>query len=139
MRLPIALALLLLTQTGAARADFALTVDQDTASTLAFHCSIKDGRSVVDNGTLQTEGADTWFIEKYGDFRFDAATGKLTVSTQQTDWVLLRDGNANWDLIAHLPGEDPVFNILRIEVWHTPILFTMTDGTSFYSGICEAN
>lgn len=136
MRILIVLALSLLAQT-AARADFALTVDPDTQSDSAFRCSIEDGRSVVDDGTLQTEDADTWFMENYGSFTFDAGTGKLTVPNQQTEWVLLRDGNASWDLIAHLPGGDPVFNILRIEVWHTPMLFTMTDGTSFYSGVCE--
>lgn len=147
MRLPIlAISYLALVPLAAmpARADFSIIVESNThmfglpdTRDAAFNCSIVDGRSPDSKGELSTASpSDQWFVRTYREFHFDASTGLFTIPSQQTQWVIARHGNSHWDLIAFLPGDDPVFNILRIEVWNTPIIFTITDGTSFYSGTC---
>lgn len=110
---------------------------QSPLPTGTFQCTIKDGRSLNDAGELKPDEMSKWFRERYRELTFDAATGEFSSSSTTTHWVVLRAGDTQWDLIAHLPGRDPVYNILRIEVWNAPMRFTMTDGNDFFSGLCE--
>ena len=70
-------------------------------------------------------------------FSFNADDGTFVAPHQTTHWEILRYGNSQWDLIAHLPGHDPWFNMVRIEVWNTPVKFSLTDGNNFFSGLCS--
>ena len=103
-----------------------------------FRCEILDDAGLTDAGELQKgKELNKWFKDRYHVFTFNAADGFFKAPGQTTHWVVLRPGSSEWDLLANLPGVDPLFNLLRIEVWKTPIGFTLTDGKDFFSGLCK--
>lgn len=104
----------------------------------AFQCSFATARSVTSDGKLGEGGAGAqWFKEHYNNFVFDAGNGSFRVRGQTTHWNVLRHGGSQNDLIAHLPGNNPMHNIIRIRTWSKPISFWMTDGTDTFSGLCD--
>lgn len=104
----------------------------------AYQCTFKDGRSMTVDGEMgNPSGMDEWFMKHYDNFIFDTSTATLSVVGDTTQWAILREGGAGWDLIAHLPGDDPVYNVLRVQGWQAPVTFSMTDGTDIYSGTCR--
>lgn len=102
-----------------------------------YACRTIDGVSVNDDGRLLRDHWADWFIEDYAEFQFDASSGKFVGNEQTLQWVVLRPGDSSWDLVAHLPGADTSFNMMRIEVWNDPIRFVMTNGKAFFSGTCQ--
>ncbi|MFD2648247.1 hypothetical protein ACFSX5_10635 [Devosia albogilva] len=101
-----------------------------------YACTMYDGVSVNDDGRLLRDHWADWFIEDYNQFQFDAETGEFSTEGQQLFWTVLRPGSSAWDLIAHLPGPDASFNMMRIEIWNEPVRFVMTNGKQFFSGTC---
>lgn len=67
---------------------------------------------------------------------FDSVTGVLTTSTTVERWMVLRRGFSTRGLLAHEPGEDSLFNQLRIIPYTSPAQFWLMDGTDVYSGTC---
>jgi hypothetical protein len=110
--------------------------DNPTA-TGTYKCEMMDGVSVNDGGRLLRDNWADWFIDEYQHFQFDAATGLFATEKQTLTWIVLRPGDSAWDLVAHLPGPDTSFNMMRIEVWNDPVRFVMTNGKQFFSGTCE--
>jgi hypothetical protein len=102
-----------------------------------YKCEMRDGVSATDDGRLVRDQWADSFIERYARFEFDAGTGMFKTKGQTIMWVVLRPGDSAWDLVAHLPGPDTSFNMMRIEVWNDPVRFVMTNGKQFFLGLCE--
>jgi len=135
----VTIALLVIVSTGAVAQEFYVLPSPNNApATGVFTCEIMDARSVSDQGTQVNGKLGTeWFWDNYRHFEFDASTGVFSTEKERSQWIVLRPGSPSWDLIAHLPGGDPVYNLLRIEVWNNPIKFSLTDGMDHFSGICR--
>ena len=101
-----------------------------------YHCNMRDGVAAGENGQFVRNRDVGWFLQKYRDFEFRADSGEFRGGGQVLEWVVLRPGDSKWDLIAHLPGVDSSFNMMRIEIWNDPIGFVMTNGKEYYAGIC---
>jgi hypothetical protein len=110
----------------------------DGVGTGVYRCTIIDALGITGRGTFDRDDSLAQdFAATYREFLFDADHGTFVTPHQTTEWAILRFGSSQWDLVAHLPGQDEWFNMIRIEVWNTPIKFSMTDGNNFFSGLCE--
>lgn len=117
-------------------APFSSTDDHFTGGA-AFRCTILSGVSPREDGRLGTQFGDEWFMGNFRSFTFDASNGVLVAGNETAVWKILRQGDANWNLIAHVPSNDPMRNIMRMNVSRDPVTFIMTNFEGVYSGTCE--
>jgi hypothetical protein len=101
-----------------------------------FQCSLLDGTTVGDAGTLERDAGVEWFQENYREFTFYSLTGILEAKGSASIWSVTRQGTVMNDLLAHIEGDDPFYNVMRISTWANPMLLSMTDGMDLYSGTC---
>lgn len=99
-----------------------------------YQCKTHESRT-VSGGELRPSGHEAAsFRKQYETFFFSADAGSFWSAGSTTQWRTVDGGD---DVVAALPGSDPLLNVLRINVRSTPISFLLTNGMTTLTGTCQ--